>query len=65
MNIRVKDTVWNHEKKEDLARIFEWAQLPGPSFFISAAAALPSKPLPQRILPSTSRLVTTVTEDTR
>ena len=40
--IMIKAWVWSLEKKVDLARIFEWAQLSPSS---SAAAALPSKPL--------------------
>ena len=33
----VKAAVWSFQKKVDLARGFEWAQLPAPSFFLSAA----------------------------
>ena len=63
---QIKAADWSFEKTVDLARISEWAQLPAPSFFFSAAAAaaLPSKPLPQRRL-CRSRLVTMVTQKAR
>ena len=51
----------------DLVRTFECAQRPGPSFFFSSSllpATLPSKPLPTEKLLCTSRLETTVTDDT-
>ena len=60
--LSVKAAVWSFEKQVDLARIFEWYSsrpLPLP---LCCVAALPSKPLPQRSLLCTSRLVITVTE---